>query len=1160
MNLLRRRFANTGLWVTIVGIAALAPLAATVVTTLRHATAESARAAKVARPATMQSAPLKRVGRAAVAAKSVKQVGTLPPAFDGLGSGLTPTFVTVPTPEVQLDAGLPSVAPNDTSANAFSMPDGRVCVVEMEEFRLRSLASSNGGTSFSAELDIAGGTGQPPVRSYSAARSVDGSVFIAYTLADPEGSFGLRFARSDDMCVTWTAPLTLVQAGDPTHGVLDVVLETGPSGKVSILYRGDRGWDPYVISSSDFGVNWTLPVRVDSGSPPRPVGNPVADLALALDSSGRIYVAYTQDRFGNGASVWTATSFDGGQTFEPERSFDSTLPAHGRSERPALRLAGDGSVLLAFWDSGGPFASGDLLYCLRSLDQGTSFVPALVVFLQSNSEQSFPLVLATAPGTQTVFLFTADDNNQLSAYSSPNNGANFFPSATSLATTASGSSDDSRPFTRIAWARAGSSWVVGWSDQAADTYAGLRTDAYLRSTPNEGALWSPPVRADSDIPGSSTSSMESIVATGNSSAFVLFRDGRPNNDVSSDVWATRVSLPLLTVVSDYRIDSDDAPVSPRVLGGVATAFDGVAHVFSAFPAVDVGPFTRIQVAVNETNNARTITQTAILISNLGSSGLDGARINSNPSVAATPDGFVFVAWTSYAPGGVAEVQFNRGVMDYSGVTATAQWLGSDQLLGVYPQAATLRRSETQVVQVRALPGGEAFILWSSDEHVLLSKWDEASQTASTQVVDQSSDSGNNSPRFCLSVGDSSGGLTWTATVAYLAGSSSGQGNTVWATTTQDGGQTWEPRVALRPETLPGSARQLEMSCNTSPLTVTATAAVAYWTDNLGGPGDYIFSSARQAAGWSQGTPCTSTAAVGLRLGGPSDIAESVTFTAQVAFEDSVGHVFVGSSFDAGLSFASFQQLDLGAPDPDARSSKPVAVLDQAGNSWVAWLDESAGLNEVAVARLTPQDAGGGVVSITLTALVRVSTTDPQGSHVRDWDGGSRRFVVTTGTAALAWRAQGASSMDDAVLNVYDLNDFDRDGTPVADDCDDANATVRHVPTVVSEVTVTALSIGPLRVPSFGWLSQSDSAGSSTTYDIVSGSLLSLRATGTFAGATCIAHGVLSPPYDDIRTGPNTNDAYLYLMRAVNSCGVGSFGDSSRLPDPRDQLDVPGICP
>jgi len=1148
MSFFGRRFASTGFWVTVVGIAALGPLAATVVTTLRQATVESAPVAKAIRPAAMQSSSVKRAAQA-TSARPVKQVDPASWASAALLTSAPPTFVTATAAVVQLDAVLPPVPPNDSSSSAFARPDGRVCVVEMEEFQLRSLASSDGGTSFAAELNIAGGAGLPPVRTFSASLSSDGRLYVAYISADPAGGLGLRFVRSDDMCVSWTAPLSLVQAGDTTHGVLDAVLESGPSGKVSILYRGDRGWDPYVLSSSDFGVNWTLPVRVDSGVLSRTAR--VAELDLALGPIGQIYVAFTQDRSGTGASVWTTTSLDGGQTFQPEQSFDSTLPTHGRSERPDLRLASDGSVLLAFWDSGGQGSTGDFLYCLRSVDSGQSYAPSLLVPLPSNSERSFPLALATAPGTQTVFLFTADDNNQLSVHRSPDNGANFLLPATTLATSASGSPDDSRPFTRIAWARAGSSWVVGWSDQAADSYAGLRTDVYLKSTPNEGGAWSPPVRADSDTPGTSTSSMESLVATGNSSAFVLFRDGRPNNDVSFDVWATRVSLPLLTVVSDYRIDTDLAPVSPRVSEGVALAFDGASHVFSAFPAVDVGPFTRIHVAVNGTDTAFTISHTALISANLGSSGQDG-RINSNPAVAATPDGFVFVAWTSYAPGGFAEVRFNRGIMDYVHPTPTAQWLGADLVLGVYPQAATPRRPETQVLQVRALPGGEAFVLWSSEDHVYFSRWDEASQTASTQVVDQSPVEGNNSARFCLNLEDGPTGVTYTANVVYLGQNSFGNGETVWATATHDGGQSWESRVALRPESIPGSARQMELSCAADPVTV--AAGVAYWTDNLGGQDDFIFSSARQAGGWSLPNSVTTTAD-SLRLGRPSDIVSGSTLTALLPFVTSHGQVVVGSSLDGGLSFADFRQVDLGAPDPDAASSNPAAAIDGAGNNWVTWLDDSAGLSEVAVARLVPSMDVNGALNVTMTAVVRASTNEPQGGFERSREFGSPALEISTATAMIAWRGEGASSMSDAVMNVIDLNDLDRDGTPAPGDCDDTNAGVRQSPSVVDAVSITAFYDGTIRKTRLGWDSQAESSGTSTTYDVVSGSLLDLRVTGAFGGATCLAGGVVSPLYDDTRTGPGTGDAYLYLLRAVNSCGVGSVGDSSRVPDPRDQLEA-----
>jgi hypothetical protein len=70
----------------------------------------------------------------------------------------------------------------------------------------------------------------------------------------------------------------------------------------------------------------------------------------------------------------------------------------------------------------------------------------------------------------------------------------------------------------------------------------------------------------------------------------------------------------------------------------------------------------------------------------------------------------------------------------------------------------------------------------------------------------------------------------------------------------------------------------------------------------------------------------------------------------------------------------------------------------------------------------------------------------------------------------------------------------------------------------------------------------------------------LLSTGNFGAATCLVSGRDDGPYDDTRPDPVAGEGYYYLVRAVNSCGIGTYGDSSLVPDPRDDLDSGTVCP
>lgn len=83
-----------------------------------------------------------------------------------------------------------------------------------------------------------------------------------------------------------------------------------------------------------------------------------------------------------------------------------------------------------------------------------------------------------------------------------------------------------------------------------------------------------------------------------------------------------------------------------------------------------------------------------------------------------------------------------------------------------------------------------------------------------------------------------------------------------------------------------------------------------------------------------------------------------------------------------------------------------------------------------------------------------------------------------------------------------------------------------------------------------------------SYDVLSGSLLQLRAAGAYDPALldCVAGSAWSQYAIDPRPDPLPGEAVFYLVRERNACGVGTYGDSGVIPDPRDVLDLEGGTP
>jgi hypothetical protein len=88
-----------------------------------------------------------------------------------------------------------------------------------------------------------------------------------------------------------------------------------------------------------------------------------------------------------------------------------------------------------------------------------------------------------------------------------------------------------------------------------------------------------------------------------------------------------------------------------------------------------------------------------------------------------------------------------------------------------------------------------------------------------------------------------------------------------------------------------------------------------------------------------------------------------------------------------------------------------------------------------------------------------------------------------------------------------------------------------------------------------WTSLDPAVGSGTVYDVVRGRLSELREDQGFARVTCLLNGWADTPYMDALPSPAPGTGYYYLVHGQNSCGSGTWGDSSLVPDPRDALDA-----
>jgi hypothetical protein len=231
-----------------------------------------------------------------------------------------------------------------------------------------------------------------------------------------------------------------------------------------------------------------------------------------------------------------------------------------------------------------------------------------------------------------------------------------------------------------------------------------------------------------------------------------------------------------------------------------------------------------------------------------------------------------------------------------------------------------------------------------------------------------------------------------------------------------------------------------------------------------------------------------------------------------------------------------QACSLGDSNVAGALQRPYRTLAQGyfGQGWSRSFDASAGVPYLL------RDAGCGLVSFDDAASI----------------GSKAELARSRGLAgAMIWDlSQDApdSSLARALSSTLCCTsppgaDCDGDGVTGADDCAPFDPGAFAVPAPIRSL---AVSRGGGSAAVVSWEDLSPGAGTGTVYDVASGSIEDLATQ--LSAATCLAHGVASPPLADTR--PPIGGAF-YLVRGRNGCGAGVWGRGS---DGRDRLAAP--CP
>ena len=129
---------------------------------------------------------------------------------------------------------------------------------------------------------------------------------------------------------------------------------------------------------------------------------------------------------------------------------------------------------------------------------------------------------------------------------------------------------------------------------------------------------------------------------------------------------------------------------------------------------------------------------------------------------------------------------------------------------------------------------------------------------------------------------------------------------------------------------------------------------------------------------------------------------------------------------------------------------------------------------------------------------------------------------------------------------------DSDGDTLIDilDCADGDSSALYFPFEVSGLTV---SDPPT---SLVWGDQAALSGISTLYDVLTGSIATLRTMQDYIAEMCLVAGSAAASTSDPGSNPSLGNCNYYLARARSNCGPGTYGDGTSIPDPRNLLDDP----
>ncbi|MCS6858520.1 MAG: glycoside hydrolase, partial [Sandaracinaceae bacterium] len=183
------------------------------------------------------------------------------------------------------------------------------------------------------------GTAPGASSSFSPEIAAEGNnVYVAWVDDRDGGSFDIWFNRSNDQGVSWL-PSAIKLDNDPLpHDSIGPQVIAPAPGVVLVGWIDYRSGfpDPYITRSTNAGMSFEAPVRLDTGTSPGASGSH----ELAIAGAGNLIGAVWSDERSGALDIYANFSLDGGATWQPsDYRLDTSMAGSSDSQEPVIAIA-----------------------------------------------------------------------------------------------------------------------------------------------------------------------------------------------------------------------------------------------------------------------------------------------------------------------------------------------------------------------------------------------------------------------------------------------------------------------------------------------------------------------------------------------------------------------------------------------------------------------------------------------------------------------------------------------------------------------------------------------------------------------------------------------------------------------------------------------------